>query len=101
MIHRTKLFITILSLVTLIAPGSAQRSAASNDLRGAIPSGEPQFGSREEEPSKKAEKQARKQAKKARKQAKKETPPESQSALADVPELSTGSHMPSLRFADA
>src|SRR5262245_48660145 len=100
MIHKTPLFIIILSLVTLIAPGSAQRSGASNDLRTAIPSGEPQYSSLEDERSKKAEKQARKQEKKARKQAKKETPSGSQSAPADVEELSTGSRTPSLRFGD-
>jgi pimeloyl-ACP methyl ester carboxylesterase len=100
MIHKTPLFVIIISLIMLIASGSALRSAASNDLRGSIPSGEPQYSSREDERSKKAEKQARKQAKKARKQAKKETPSEFQSAQADVEELSTGSHTASLRVAD-
>src|SRR5262245_1778152 len=101
MIRKTPLFIIILTLVTLITSGSVPRSSASNDLRTAIPSGEPQYPSRENERSKKVEKQARKQAKQARRQAKKETPSGSQSAPADVEELSTGSHMPSLRFADA
>src|SRR5215510_5033689 len=90
MIRKTPLFIIILTLVTLITSGSVPRSSASNDLRTAIPSGEPQYPSRENE-----------RAKQARRQAKKETPSGSQSAPADVEELSTGSHMPSLRFADA
>jgi non-heme chloroperoxidase len=94
MIRKTPLFIIILSLLTLITSGSVPRSSASNDLRTAIPSGEPQHPSRENERSKKVEKQARRQAKK-------ETPSGSQSATADVEELSNGSHMPSLRFADA
>ncbi len=101
MIRKTPLFIIIISLVTLIALGATPRSAATNDLRAAIATGEPQYSSRESERSNKAEKQARKQAKKARKQAKKETTSESQPAPADVEEISTGSHTPSLLFADA
>ncbi|MGH9939167.1 MAG: alpha/beta fold hydrolase, partial [Blastocatellia bacterium] len=98
MIHKTLMFIIILSLVALIV---SPHSSASDDLRTAVPSGEPQYSSRKDERSKKAEKQARKQAKQARKHGRSETPSGSQSAPADVDRLSTGSHTPTLRFADA
>ena len=94
MIHKTPLFIIILSLVTLSASGSVRRGAASDDLRTAIPSCGPQYSSRGDERSKKAEEQASKQAKK-------ETPSGAQSAQGDVEELSTVGHTPSLRFTDA
>ncbi|MGH9844816.1 MAG: hypothetical protein ACREEM_39370, partial [Blastocatellia bacterium] len=65
MIRKTPLFITIISLTTLIALGAAPPGAATNDL----PTAKPQYSSQDSERSKKARKQARKEAKKARQQA--------------------------------
>ena len=101
MINKTPFFITTISLVTLLALGDTPRNTATNHLQTTPPMVEAQDSSQEGEQSKKAEKQARKQAKKARKQAKNEAPSGSQAATADVEELSTESHTPSLRFADA
>ncbi len=92
MIRKTPLFITIILLVGLMALGSAPRDAATNNLRTAISTGEPQYTSREGERSKKAGKQARKQAKKAREQEKAETPSEPQPAAANVNAAASGHH---------
>lgn len=92
MIRKTPLFITIILLVGLMALGSAPRDAATNNLRTAISTGEPQYTSREGERSKKAGKQARKQAKKAREQEKAETPSEPQPAAANVTAAASGHH---------
>src|SRR5262245_38409014 len=45
MIHKTTLFITTISLITLIALGNTPRNAATNDLRTAMTKGEPQYSS--------------------------------------------------------
>src|SRR5262245_26539696 len=98
MIRKTPLFITLILLVTLIAWGSTPRHAATNDLWSAMPTGESQYSSPDNERSKK---QARKQAKKERKQSKDELPSEPQPALAKEVKLSAGGNTTTLRFADA
>ena len=100
MLRRTPLYIITITLVMLIVAGNTSRGAANNEIRTAIPTGEPQYSSPESERSKKAQKQARKQVQKARRQAKRDLPSGPQPAPAEAEEISTGSHAPSLRFAD-